>query len=103
VDVLGAMRKKASQCGCCKTWLSCTTTALRQGEAYLVLDEELDTLNGSGGGLGNGGRDTTHCVLLLALCALAAARISNSYRELGGASKRRDIEPNPSLASRGEV
>lgn len=27
---------------------------------YLVLDEELDTLNGSGGGLGDGGRDTTH-------------------------------------------
>jgi hypothetical protein len=27
---------------------------------YLVLDEELDTLNGSGGGLGDGGRNTTH-------------------------------------------
>lgn len=27
---------------------------------YLVLDEELDTLNGSGGGLRDGGRDTTH-------------------------------------------
>ena len=27
---------------------------------YLVLDEELDTLNGSGSGLRDGGRDTTH-------------------------------------------
>lgn len=27
---------------------------------YLVLDEKLDTLDGSGGGLGDGGRDTTH-------------------------------------------
>lgn len=30
------------------------------GNTYLVLDEELDTLDGSGGGLGDGGRDTTH-------------------------------------------
>jgi len=29
--------------------------------AYLVLDEELDALNGSGGGLRDGGRDTAHC------------------------------------------
>jgi hypothetical protein len=28
---------------------------------YLVLDEELDTLDGSGGGLRDGGGDTTHC------------------------------------------
>jgi hypothetical protein len=28
--------------------------------AYLVLDEELDTLNGSGSGLRDGGGDTTH-------------------------------------------
>lgn len=27
---------------------------------YLVLDEKLDTLDGSGSGLGDGGRDTTH-------------------------------------------
>jgi hypothetical protein len=27
---------------------------------YLVLDEELDTLNGSGGGLRDGGGNTTH-------------------------------------------
>ena len=30
-------------------------------KAYLVLDEKLDTLDGSGGGLRDGGRDTTHC------------------------------------------
>lgn len=30
------------------------------GNTYLVLDEKLDTLDGSGGGLGDGGRDTTH-------------------------------------------
>lgn len=30
--------------------------------AYLVLDEELDTLDGGGGGLRDGGRDTTHCI-----------------------------------------
>jgi hypothetical protein len=29
-------------------------------ETYLVLDEELDTLDGSGGGLRDGGGDTTH-------------------------------------------
>jgi len=28
---------------------------------YLVLDEELDTLDGGGGGLRDGGGDTTHC------------------------------------------
>jgi hypothetical protein len=28
---------------------------------HLVLDEELDTLDGSGRGLGDGGGDTTHC------------------------------------------
>jgi hypothetical protein len=30
-------------------------------ETYLVLDEELDTLDGGGGGLRDSGRDTTHC------------------------------------------
>jgi hypothetical protein len=28
---------------------------------YLVLDQELDTLDGSSGSLGDGSRDTTHC------------------------------------------
>lgn len=37
---------------------------------YLVLDEKLDTLNGSGGGLGDGGRDTTHWRLTVSLCVL---------------------------------
>jgi hypothetical protein len=29
--------------------------------SYLVLDQKLDTLNGSGGGLRDGGGNTTHC------------------------------------------
>lgn len=36
--------------------------------SYLVLDEELDTLNGSGSGLRDGGRDTTHCYQILVIC-----------------------------------
>jgi hypothetical protein len=36
----------------------------------LVLDEELDTLDGSGGSLGDGSRDTTHCYPLLATASL---------------------------------
>lgn len=35
--------------------------AMPMATTYLVLDEELDTLDGSGGGLRDGGRDTTHC------------------------------------------
>ena len=30
-------------------------------KTYLVLNQELDTLNGSSSGLGDGGRNTTHC------------------------------------------
>jgi hypothetical protein len=30
------------------------------GRTYLVLDEELNTLDGSGGGLRDGGGNTTH-------------------------------------------
>lgn len=29
--------------------------------SYLVLDQELDTFDGSGGSFGDGGSDTTHC------------------------------------------
>jgi hypothetical protein len=29
--------------------------------AYLILDQELDTLNGGGGSFRNSGSDTTHC------------------------------------------
>jgi hypothetical protein len=36
----------------------------------LVLDEELDTLDGSGGSLGDGGGDTTHCCPVLATGSL---------------------------------
>ena len=42
----------------------------------LVLDEELDTLNGSGGSLGDGGGDTTHCCPMLATDSL----FPSSYR-----------------------
>ena len=35
-------------------------------ETNLVLNEELDTLDGSGGSLGDGGGDTTHCCPMLA-------------------------------------
>ena len=35
------------------------------GRTCLVLDEKLDTLNGSGSGLGDGGGDTTHCCMPL--------------------------------------
>ena len=31
-----------------------------EGDAYLVLDEELDTLDGGSSGLRDGGGDTTH-------------------------------------------
>lgn len=31
-----------------------------EADAYLVLDEELDTLDGGGSGLRDGGGDTTH-------------------------------------------
>lgn len=43
--------------------LAVETTGL--DHLILVLDEELDTLDGSGGGLGDGGGNTTHCDLLV--------------------------------------
>jgi len=46
---------------------------------YLVLNEELDTLNGCGSGLRDGGGDTTHCGPLSAL-ACFYAKFSSSYR-----------------------
>ena len=42
---------------------------------YLVLDEKLDTLNGSSGSLGDGGRDTTHCDKLLVAARKAQKRM----------------------------
>lgn len=36
-------------------------------ETYLILDQQLDTLNGSSSSLRDGGRDTTHCYRELAL------------------------------------
>lgn len=32
-----------------------------QGNAYLILDQKLDTLDGSSSSFRDGGRDTTHC------------------------------------------
>ena len=50
-------------------------------ETYLILDQELDTLNGSSGSLGNGGRDTTHCYRKSAcdiICRPSSATINRS-------------------------
>ena len=33
----------------------------RANKTYLILDQELDTLDGSSSSLRDGGRDTTHC------------------------------------------
>lgn len=35
--------------------------SLKGAETNLVLDQELDTLNGGSSGLGDSGGDTTHC------------------------------------------
>jgi hypothetical protein len=55
----------------------------------LVLDEELDTLDGGGGSLGDGGGDTTHCCPMLAIVSLVS-------RALIGAGTRA-----PSMQDRG--
>jgi hypothetical protein len=34
---------------------------IERARTYLILDQELDTLDGSSSGLGDGGRYTTHC------------------------------------------
>jgi hypothetical protein len=38
-----------------------SSCAIGSDAPYLVLDEKLDTLDGSGSGLRDGGRNTTHC------------------------------------------
>jgi hypothetical protein len=60
----------------------------------LVLDEELDALNGSGGSLGDGSGDTTHCCPMLAMFSLSPRLLSAQARErhqcdVGAASKSR--------------
>jgi hypothetical protein len=45
---------------------TCDFMAKLAVKTNLVLDEELDTLDGSGGSLGDGGGDTTHCCPMLA-------------------------------------
>lgn len=37
------------------------SSLMNQGLTNLVLDQELDTLNGGSSGLGDSGGDTTHC------------------------------------------
>jgi hypothetical protein len=55
---------------------SCDLMAKLAVKTNLVLDEKLDTLDGSGGSLGDGGRDTTHCCPMLATGSL----FPSSYR-----------------------
>lgn len=50
-------------------------------KTYLVLDEELDTLNGGGSGLRDGGGNTTHCRMLLALHLGILENFPGSYRD----------------------
>lgn len=40
---------------------ACRVLFLKGAETNLVLDQELDTLNGGSSGLGDSGGDTTHC------------------------------------------
>ena len=55
---------------------TCDLMARLAVKTNLVLDKELDTLDGSGGSLGDGGRDTTHCCPMLATGSL----FPSSYR-----------------------
>ena len=55
----------------------CLFATKRRGfrvRAYLVLNEELDTLDGRGSGLGDSGRDTTHCSSSCQPCPNPCAR-----------------------------
>ena len=59
----------------------------------LVLDEELDTLDGGGGSLGDGSGDTTHCCPMLAIVFLVSRALISagtrapSMRYRGAASE----------------
>lgn len=48
----------------------------------LVLDKELDTLNGGGSGLGDSGGDTTHCGKLVFIHMRMNHRVAISRRRL---------------------
>jgi hypothetical protein len=66
----------------------------------LVLDEELDTLDGSGGSLGDGGRDTTHCCPMLAAVSL----FPSSYQRAQMRGRhQRAVSRNGTAASRDRV
>jgi hypothetical protein len=68
------------------------------GKTNLVLNEELDTLDGSGGSLGDGGRDTTHCCPMLvfvpcfrALIGADALAPSVRYLQDGAIASRSEV------------
>ena len=66
----------------------------------LVLDEELDTLDGSGGSLGDGGRDTTHCCPMLVTISL----FPSSYQRAQMRGRhQRVVSLDGTLASRDRV
>ena len=57
-------------------------TAAERLQTYLVLDEELDTLNRSGSSLRDGGGDTTHCYSMSAKTSHCQPRaLSKSFTE----------------------
>jgi hypothetical protein len=62
----------------------------------LVLDEELDTLDGGGGSLGDGSGDTTHCCPMLAI-------VSHVFQALIGAGTRAPSMRHRGAASEVEV
>jgi hypothetical protein len=59
-DLVGSLRSGISRCGY-PARLAGAAKKLLISKTYLVLDQELDTLNGSSSGLGDGGGNTTHC------------------------------------------
>ena len=71
----------------------CDSMSWMMGLTNLVLDEELDTLDGGGGSLGDGSGDTTHCCPMLAIVFLVSRALigagtrAPSMRHRGAASE----------------
>ena len=71
----------------------CDSMSWMMGLTNLVLDEELDTLDGGGGSLGDGSGDTTHCCPMLAIVFLVSRALISagtrapSMRYRGAASE----------------
>ena len=71
----------------------CDSMSWMMGLTNLVLDEELDTLDGGGGSLGDGSGDTTHCYPMLAIVFLVSRALigagtrAPSMRYRGAASE----------------